>query len=98
MESNHEAKQRVGFIRISQLQWNSSSDAIKQNLSDGQILNVLQSISNGQYLSAVDVVLVHREFDEVECDGGPIVRYICEFFENPDGSVTRGPMIRDRLI
>lgn len=95
--SNSESKVRVGLIRVSSINWNLFGDAIKRNLMDGEIVNILPAISNGQYISAVDLLVKHWEMDEVELDGGPLVRYLVEFFPNPDGTVTRGPMIRENV-
>lgn len=94
---NTDFSRRVGFIRVSDPFWHEHSDKIRQNLSDGTILNVVQSLSPRGYLQSKDIILSHPEFSELG-HGEIIPRYICEFFPNHDGSVTRGPIVTDGLV
>lgn len=88
---------RYGFIRVTKPFWLQHQAAIKQNLADGVIDKIHQTLNGGQYMASHDILLTHPEFDEIPVDQQIIPRYICEFFPNSDGTVTRGPMIKEGL-
>lgn len=92
-EIQEHAMSRIGLLRVNGNQWSSHEAAIRANLSDGEIMNVLPALQNGQYLNGVDLLLHHPELDEVESTNEKFRRYECEFFPNEDGTVTRGPFV-----
>ena len=91
---------RLGSIRIGRLAWERFGEKIKAILSEeGQIVNILPALRNGQYTTAVDVIMFHPEMEPVRSTGAvniagePVRIYTCSFSENPDGTIIRGPLI-----
>jgi len=91
-------KARLGVIRVSDVLWAEHSEAIKRNLSDGKIVDILQALGNGTYRAAKDIILIHPEFEEIDVEGSkPFIYYEVEFFPQSDGAVARGPMVKPGL-
>ena len=89
---------RIGIIRVDRITWLQSAEAIKANLSEtGQISCILPARRNGQNTSDLDIILSHREFDEIEAGDNEFIRYACDFTAYPDGSMLAGPMVREGL-
>ena len=78
------AKDRLGLVRIIKPTWDLYSSKIKETIGDDRIQDVRTATQGDRYLAAVDLIMVHPQFDEVEA--GPdtsIPRYDFSLSENP---------------
>jgi len=71
-------KHRVGFIRVTRLVWEQRADEIKKSIGETNIQQISQSVQNGGYLDAVDVIFENPEFEKISW-GDEIPQYAYDF-------------------
>ncbi|MEO7539632.1 MAG: hypothetical protein ABIV21_06370 [Pyrinomonadaceae bacterium] len=93
---NPNSYRSVGVVRVPSDLWLDHEEAIRWNLSGGRIINVVRVLDNGARSGAFDILLEHRDFELAEASNVP--RYDVKFSLNDDGTVTRGPFIKDLAL
>lgn len=78
-------RHHLGFIRISGDYWSRNQKMILDRIGEGRVRNTMQTIQNGRYLDAVDVLIEDVQLDEIET--GAVIPYYK--FDLPTAKFTR---------
>ncbi len=87
-----ETGQPLGIVRLPDLFAAGRETAVKECLG-GDILHETRPIVDERHANWVEVRLTHPEFELVD-PNLPLPFYDAEFTVSPDGTVTRGPLVR----
>jgi hypothetical protein len=87
-------KVRLGFVRIPQIDWINYKSEITRAIGATTISKVLPSLRDGRSMNAVDIICIHREFDEIEANDDEFIQYTCDLQRGFDGKFVREPMRR----